>query len=132
MRVLFIDDEVYRYERMIETGYITSDAVHVDNGLKAIDAIVNDGPWDRIYFDHDLATFVDTTEITGNNVAKVLISMDWCPKSVIIHSTNPVGARNIFNTLCDEDYSYNHKICVSIYPFYRMMEHASHKSDRSS
>jgi hypothetical protein len=119
MKVLFIDDEVYRYERMVETQYINSDAVHVDTALKAIDAIVDDGPWDYIYFDHDLATFVQDPykrEITGNDVAKILIQQEWKPKQVVVHSTNIVGARNIFNTLNDVG------VNVIIYPFYKFME----------
>jgi hypothetical protein len=39
MKVLFIDDEVFRFDRMIETGNLESTAVHVDNAIKAIDAI---------------------------------------------------------------------------------------------
>jgi hypothetical protein len=124
MKVLFIDDEVFRFDRMIETRNLESTAVHVDNGIKAIDAIVDDGPWDVIFFDHDLATFVQDPykrEITGNDVAKVLVSQDWKPKQVIIHSTNSVGANNIFNTLNDVG------ITVMICPFWAFMEGANRK-----
>jgi hypothetical protein len=119
MKVLFIDDEVYRFHRMLETQQLHVAATHVDNGLKAINAIVDDGPWDIIYFDHDLATFVQDPykrEITGNDVAKILIQQDWKPSHVVVHSTNIVGARNIFNTLNDVG------ISVQIYPFYKFME----------
>jgi hypothetical protein len=127
MKVLFIDDEVFRFDRMIETGNLESTAVHVDNAIKAIDAIVDDGPWDVIFFDHDLATFVQDPykrEITGNDVAKVLVRQDWKPKQVIIHSTNSAGANNVFNTLNDVD------IPATIYPFPKFMEDAYRKSTR--
>jgi hypothetical protein len=129
MKVLFIDDEVFRFDRMVETGNLESTAVHVDNAIKAIDAIVDDGPWDVIFFDHDLATFVQDPykrEITGNDVAKILVRQDWKPKRVIVHSTNSVGANNIFNTLNDVD------IPVTICPFWAFMEGVSRKSNRSS
>lgn len=129
MKVLFIDDEVYRFERMLETQQLHVAATHVDNGLKAIDAIVDDGPWDVIYFDHDLATFVQDPykrEVTGNDVAKVLIQQDWKPSHVVVHSTNPVGANNIYNTLHDAG------ISVKVCPFWRFMEAVSRKADRSS
>jgi hypothetical protein len=129
MKVLFIDDEVFRFDRMIETHNLESTAVHVDNAIKAIDAIVDDGPWDVIFFDHDLATFVQDPykrEITGNDVAKVLIRQDWKPKQVVVHSTNSVGANNIFNTLNDVD------IPVTVCPFWAFMEGVSRKSNRSS
>ena len=119
MKTLFIDDDVFRFDRMVELGHIPPDSVHVDNGLKAIDAIVDDGPWCAIFFDHDLATFVADhypREITGNDVARVLARMDWKPLSVVIHSTNPVGASNIRNTLADAG------IGSTIKPFWSFME----------
>lgn len=130
MKVLFIDDEVYRYERMIETHHLEPTAVHVDTALKAIDAIIDDGPWDVIYFDHDLATFVQDPykrEITGNDVAKLLVRQDWKPSKVFVHSTNPVGANNIKNTLNDAGI-----FPVYVYPFWKFMEGESKKADRSS
>ena len=126
MKVLFIDDEVYRFERMLETNNLHVNATHVDNAVKAIDAIVNDGPWDYIYFDHDLATFIGDHELTGNDVAKTLVGMFWKPTNVVILSTNPVGANNIKNTLDDAG------IPNRVYPFYKFMEGVSRKSNRGS
>ncbi len=123
MKVLFIDDDVYRFERMLETQQLHVAAIHVDNALKAINAIVDDGPWDYIYFDHDLATFVDDPykrEITGHDVAKVLVQQDWKPINVVVHSTNSVGANNIKNTLTDAG------INVTVCPFWRFMSAQKH------
>jgi hypothetical protein len=130
MRVLFIDDECYRFNRMLDTNNLHVDATHVDDGIKAIWAILN-GPWDYIYFDHDLATFLDDLdgdcfEITGYTVAKVLVEQSWKPTNVVIHSTNSIGANNIKNLLDDYD------IPNKVYPFYKFMEGAFRKSNRSS
>lgn len=131
MKVLFIDDEVERFEKMLELQYLdTHTATHVNNGIKAIDAIVDNGPWDIIYFDHDLATFVQEPykrEITGNDVAKVLVKQEWKPSKVYIHSSNTIGAENIKHTLED---SGIHSICV--YPFWKLLNLTSKKSNSSS
>jgi CheY-like chemotaxis protein len=104
MKVLFVDDEKWRFDKMMDWGIIPPTAVWANSALDAIDAIVDSGPFDSVFLDHDLNTFVHDPyprEITGNDVARVLCSQEWKPVSIVVHSANPVGAARIMATLQD-------------------------------
>lgn len=122
MRILFIDDDIWRFEAMLNTRYLGDSPVYASDAFKAINLIINN-QWDIIFFDHDLATFIDSyediEEINGNHVAKVLIEQNWKPSKVYIHSMNTFGAYNIKKTL-DSAGIFN-----EVKPFYKFMEAAS-------
>ena len=89
---------------MVSWGIIPNDAVWVDSATDAIEALVDFGPFDAVFLDHDLNTFVQDPyprEITGNDVARALCGVDWRPLIVVVHSANPVGASRIAATLRD-------------------------------
>ena len=85
MRTLAIDDtrdfDVTRLERDYFGG---------------IDALENDGPWDRLYLDHDLG-FTDSGEEWNGYCIMVWIEKhpEFAPKEIVCVSSNPVGIRRM-------------------------------------
>jgi hypothetical protein len=65
-------------------------------------ALLNSKKWDVLFLDHDLGgkAFVKSGTGTGYEVALYLrTNLQKCPAEVIVHSVNPVGAKNICDTL---------------------------------
>jgi len=121
MRVLFVDDERWRFDNMVGWGVIPNDAIWARSAIDAINVIVDFGPFDAVFLDHDLNTFVQDPyprEITGNDVARVLCLQDWRPMTVVIHSANPVGASRISATLND------HGFCPIVKPIWSFADDA--------
>ena len=76
--------------------------VHVRNAKDAI-SLINVGIVDYISFDHDLGE-----GLSGNAVAKMIefgYSFNFIDKYIAwdIHSKNPVGSKNIFDTMTSAD-----------------------------
>jgi CheY-like chemotaxis protein len=103
-RVLFVDDQSSRLDALREAGVLQTEVVHAASALDGIDAVVDGGPWDVVFLDHDLDTKVYDPyprEVTGQDVARVLAGMAWRPRLVVVHSMNPVGAASIEAVLRD-------------------------------
>ena len=56
-----------------------------------------------VSLDHDLASFVGNKELTGNDILNWLVDRKvhgkYVPNEVRIHSANPVGVRNMRETI---------------------------------
>lgn len=92
-RALIIDDEPYRHpilSKLVES--LASDVDHAfaaDSALKMMESV----EYDLAFFDHDLGTAEDASWVAG----QILWNRDTylAPKSVIVHSMNLQGAKNI-------------------------------------
>jgi len=86
MRVLLIDDV-----RDLPASVI---ARNFEEGMRQL---INNGPWDKLLLDHDLASFgPDGKEMTGYNVICFLeAEPDLAPKVIECVSANPVGRDRI-------------------------------------
>lgn len=85
MRTLLIDDlrnlDVTQTERKYFQGIM---------------ALQDDGPWDILYLDHDLASFYQRGEMTGYNVMCWLEkNPQYLPKEIILVTSNPVGRQRM-------------------------------------
>ena len=101
-KVLVVDEMPARLDALYKSGVLQTKATYAKNGLVAIDWIVDNGPWDVIFLDHDLDTWVHDPyprEVTGRDVAQIITRQSWQPHLVVIHSMNSSGASNIENTL---------------------------------
>jgi len=91
-RVLVLDDNADRLQ-WFRDRLPTVDCVEAsDHAIAAIS--IADPPYDVIFLDHDLGK-IDT----GMEVASHLASSGYMGDSVVIHSWNPDGARNMKNEL---------------------------------
>lgn len=104
MRVLFLDDDENRHERMkrMSIGHVVD---HVRTAEEAI-AAMRETEYDLACLDHDLGglIYVDSNDAngTGYTVAKALTELPIKrPKQVIVHSFNPVGAQRMARRLHD-------------------------------
>lgn len=105
MKILILEDNKYRIEHfknMLNKKFIECEIVFTDNVKKA-KKIFNDNQWDIIFLDHDLddRVYVDSNEPnTGYQFAKFLNkNLSNTIPIIIIHTLNPVGARNMMNEL---------------------------------
>lgn len=107
MRILLIDDmrdidsQVRKYIANVD-GWIG----HVDRTYDhGIASLKEDGPWDILFLDHDLASFDEGgREKTGYDVICFLeANPEFLPKKIIIVSANPVG-RQKMQTVIDRLY----------------------------
>lgn len=110
MRILILDDLEERH-RIYQSIYNGHDVTSVNTYSAFVDAL-QDSPWDLIHLDHDLGDFVtspdtwvdgwgSTREYTGLEAATRVCELDpeLRPARVVVHSINPVGARNMMQTL---------------------------------
>jgi CheY-like chemotaxis protein len=105
MRIFILEDMQIRIN-IFKKWYEAHELVIVTNAEEAINILSKDLEWDVLFLDHDLGgkIFVSIKdENTGSRVAKFL-----CNKSIkgriIIHSWNPVGAKNMLNYLSYAEY----------------------------
>ena len=96
MRILAIDD----------TRELTEAHVLVRNYNEGIRQLENNGPWDLLLLDHDLASFDESgREKTGYDVMCWLEqNQDKLPSKIECVSANPVGRARIV------------ALCVKLYP----------------
>lgn len=70
---------------------------------EAIAILKKESPFDIVYLDHDLGNtvYAPSDEKSGFFVAQFITEMpsDKLPKRVIVHSHNPIGARNMVHQL---------------------------------
>lgn len=101
MKLLFLDDDKNRHE-MTKKMFIGVDIRHVWTAEEAIKAL-NEEHFDEVSLDHDLGgslthgTLPGVGEGSGYDVACHLaaLPMEKLPKTIIIHSWNPEGARRM-------------------------------------
>lgn len=78
-------------------------AVEVDSAMKILKE--NENTWDIIFLDHDLEGNVyvpSNHRQTGYTIAKYIKENNVKYNECIIHTQNPVGAKNINSVLTDE------------------------------
>lgn len=85
MRTLLIDDERTMDVTQIERRY-----------AQGIYALENEGPWDILYLDHDLAGTYQRGEVTGYTIMCWLEkNPQFLPGKIICVSSNPPGRARI-------------------------------------
>jgi ActR/RegA family two-component response regulator len=102
MKILILDDDQTRHKEF-NRRLIGNTVKNVFTVSETIEALKNES-WDYIFLDHDLGgkTFVNSggSEETGWDVAVWLSeNPDRQPKTIIIHSFNPCGAKNMKSLL---------------------------------
>lgn len=95
MRFLVLDDEQYRHDEF-ERRFRGHDVVHARTVAEAIGALSGER-FDQVCLDHDLGD----DHGTGQDVADHIAAMprDRSPRTVVVHSFNPPGARRMLATL---------------------------------
>lgn len=100
MRILILDDDLCRHQAF-NRKLIGNDVKNVETSQDAIDALQNES-WDLVCLDHDLGgkVYVQSGKNTGYEVAQWLFdNPEKQPERIIIHSYNPVGAKNMKSLL---------------------------------
>ena len=96
MKIFFLDDDKERHRRFMQSR-IGQDITQAWNYEEAV-KLLSEQVFDIAYLDHDLsfeaaAGIAPSDEKTGTDVADFIAAMR--PKSVIVHSFNPYGAKRI-------------------------------------
>jgi two-component SAPR family response regulator len=102
VRVFILEDDVERvaaFHKVLKKRH-ACDIYHTDKIDKAKDLLKNN-QFDLIFLDHDLGgkIFVDSAEETGYQVAKFIAQNGIKCHQIIVHSMNPVGAKNMMDVL---------------------------------
>ena len=100
MRILILDDDLCRH-KAFNKKFIGHDVKNVETSQETIDALQNEN-WDCVFLDHDLGgrVYVQSGKNTGYEVAQWLSNHpEKQPERIIIHSFNPVGAKNMQSLL---------------------------------
>jgi CheY-like chemotaxis protein len=97
MRVLVLDDEQVRHEEFVRQH--PADEVVSARSVHEACAALRGPRFDRVQLDHDLGS----GSPTGLEAARFIAEMEQerRPAMVIVHSHNPVGAREMVLTLRD-------------------------------
>ena len=112
MKIMILEDSA---ERVISFyNMFNNQSLTIVNTAEDAINLVNYIKFDVIFLDHDLGerVYVDSEEKnTGYQVAKILSDSMNSKTPIIIHSWNPIGVKNMKNTL------KNHKAQVVDIPF---------------
>ena len=100
MKILILDDNENRHKEFNKRliGHIVKNVYTVKETIKYLE----EEKWDFVFLDHDLGGNIYQSSVpsTGYEVAEWLHNhTDRQPEQIIIHSYNPVGARNMKNLL---------------------------------
>jgi len=110
MNILILDDDDYRHMVFAER-YPNDCVVSVNSYSAFVDQINSNVKWDLVHLDHDLGdlvegdTYIDgwgkKREYNGQHAAKLICEMsdNSLPRSIIIQSVNPDGARAMLSML---------------------------------
>lgn len=97
LRILILDDDELRHAAFSKQ-LIGNVVVHVATAGEAIANLENNALYDVIFLDHDLggSQMVESGPGTGYEVAQWLEAHpDKQPRTIILHTFNPVGAKNM-------------------------------------
>jgi len=100
MKILVVEDDVYRLD-WFRDKFKNQELSTVMTADEAITLLSKSLDYEIIFLDHDLGgrVFVNSSEHnTGFTVAMYLKNKDY-KNRIIVHSLNPVGAKNIKNIL---------------------------------
>ncbi len=101
-RILILDDDDTRHKQFAKK-YIDEELIHVTVAAEAINYLEYGPDFDYVFLDHDLGgmQMVESGEDTGYEVAEWLANNpEYGPNiSVILHSLNPIGRKNMCNVL---------------------------------
>lgn len=94
---LWVDDERELRDDLVEKGWTSANSFHqAITKLELIEFAV-------VSLDHDLGSFYGYTELTGYHIVQWLVQrkMDglYVPKTILVHSANPVGRKNMEETI---------------------------------
>lgn len=107
MKILILEDDPLRIEKF-RKGLIGHTMFITDNTNLAIEHLKKE-EWDILFLDHDLGgqTFVQSGVGTGYEVATWLEEHpEYKPKTIYVHSLNPMGAQNMMRALDLPDKNY--------------------------
>lgn len=99
MRVLLIDDiRGTAYMELFHGITVTQIATNYQSGVQALS---QDGPWDLLCLDHDIASWDEQgKELTGYSVMVFLEeNPQYMPKDIFFVTSNPVGRDNMQRVL---------------------------------
>ncbi len=108
MKILILEDNEDRNNSFIK-WFNGHELIMTDNAMKAIDHLASI-KFDVIFLDHDLdnRVFIDSNEPnTGYTVAKTISSTINKSTQVIVHSMNPIGARNMLDVLGESNQAFH-------------------------
>jgi len=108
MKVIFLDDNEERQKKMKSMLPCIKQTYTAD---ETIEAIKENEEIDYLFLDHDLGgeIYVDSKEHnTGMTVAKWIAENEWNISMIIVHSFNPVGAKNMYDEMVGK---YNVQMC---------------------
>jgi hypothetical protein len=115
MRCFLLEDDEFRTKWFLKTFNVNwTTAVSYEEAVFKFD-----GPYDRLFLDHDLGDVNDPFEKTGYSFVKWLCAhkLEYIRNSkVVVHSHNPDGAHNMASFLVDN------KIDVELIPFIMLIE----------
>lgn len=100
-KVLVLDDDLTRHKKF-KQKLIGNEVIHVTNAEEAIFYLKNEEVFDVVFLDHDLGgkQNVISGKETGYEVACwIRDNPEKRPNQIVIHSFNPVGAKNMMEVL---------------------------------
>lgn len=102
MKIFILEDNPERIKSFKEKYY--DDILTIVNNVnKAKKMLLKIDDYDFLFLDHDLEgeTYVNShNENTGYQIAKFIVENDiQIDSTIIIHSLNPVGSKNMYNIL---------------------------------
>lgn len=107
MKILILDDDKTRHERFAQwfAGY---DVTHALTFFHFRAAIWRER-FDVVFLDHDLEMYPGNESFSGMDAAHVVASLspELMPDRVIVHSWNPVGARDMALHMLDHGVNVN-------------------------
>ncbi len=97
MKVLFLDDDPARWSSFSKAMVGRAETIWAQTAIEAIEQLKDNSPFDMIFLDHDLGgkVYVASGEGTGWEVAKWIANNITNPPRILIHSMNPVGAKEM-------------------------------------
>lgn len=100
-KILFCDDEIYRYECLVELGILPKDTRFESNALKCFDLLETPNDYDEIWLDHDFNNQTHHYGVPvydGEDLAYWLVQFKF-EGLVKIHSMNSKGVRAMTDIL---------------------------------
>lgn len=103
MKIFILEDDPNRIA-LFREWFLGHDLRIYDTVATGLPALLEGGPWDMIFLDHDLGGEVYVTTDTPNTGSAFVshLDADWirhCRALIVVHSYNPVGASLMFDRL---------------------------------